>query len=72
MKRAKLIAQLPTERVHSMDGSLPQIGDVVVMDQGFTFPDGQPGGFVVCLDHNGNARWEAEAYESELGEDIGT
>lgn len=71
MKAAKLISQIPPERFRSRDGSHPRIGDVVMLDQGFTFPDGRPGGLVLCLDRGGNVRWEAEAYESELGPDTG-
>lgn len=72
MIRASLIAEIPAERVHSIDGSAPKIGDVVVLDQGFTFPDGKPGCLVFCLDQDGKFRWEAEVYESEIGDDIGT
>jgi len=43
MKKARLIAEIPAERFRSIDGSVPKIGDVVVLDQGFAFPDGQPG-----------------------------
>jgi hypothetical protein len=70
MKRATLIAQIPAERVHSIDGSIPKIGDIVVLDQGFTFPDGKPGGLVFCMDEEGKLRWEAEVYESEIGGNI--
>jgi len=71
MIRAPLIAQIPAERVHSIDGSVPKIGDIVVLDQGFTFPDGKPGCLVSCMDPDGKFRWEAEVYESEIGNDIG-
>jgi len=40
MKRATLIAEIPAERFRSIDGSVPEIGDVIALDQGFTFPDG--------------------------------
>lgn len=72
MIRATLVAQLPTERFRSYDGSVPEIGDVVVLDQGFTFPDGKPGCLVYCMDQDGKFRWGAEVYESEIGDDIGT
>ena len=70
MKRAHLIAQIPPTRFRSIDGSAPQVGDVVVLDQGFTFPDGKPGGLVYCTSQNGEFKWEAEVYESEVGPDI--
>lgn len=72
MIRAPLIAEIPAERIHSKDGSVPKIGDVVVLDQGFTFPDGGPGCLVLFIDQDGKCRWEAEVYESEIGDDIGT
>lgn len=72
MIRAPLIAEIPVERVHSKDGIVPKIGDVVVLDQGFTFPDGEPGCLVFFIDQEGKYRWEAEVYESEIGDDIAT
>ena len=70
LKRAPLIAQIPATRFRSADGSAPQVGDVVELDQGLTFPDGQPGCIVYFKDQNGKYKWEAEVYESELGDDI--
>ena len=52
-----------------MDGSVPKVGDVVVLDQGFTFPDGKPGCLVYGINETGEYRYEAEVYESELGND---
>lgn len=72
MIRAPLISEIPAERVRSLDGSVPKIGDLVVLDQGFTFPDGKPGCLVYSMDQEGNFKWEAEVYESEIGDDIGT
>jgi len=72
MKRAQLTAQIPPTRFRSFDGSSPQIGDLVVLDQGFTFPDGMPGGLVYCMDQGGKYKWEAEVYESEIGPEIPT
>lgn len=68
--RAPLIAEIPAERVHSKDGSVPKIGDVVILDQGLTFPDGEPGCLVLFIDQDGKYRWEAEVYESEIGDDV--
>jgi hypothetical protein len=72
MKKATLIAQIPAERFRSMDGSVPAIGDVIELDQGFTFPDGEPGVLVYCMGKNGKYKYEAEVYESEIGDDIKT
>ena len=52
-----------------MDGSVPKVGDVVVLDQGFTFPDGKPGCLIYGISEEGKCRYEAEVYESELGND---
>jgi hypothetical protein len=70
MKKAHLIANIPPTRFHSIDGSTPKIGDVVVLDQGFTFPDGEPGALVYCMGQCGEFRWQAEVYASEIGPDI--
>jgi hypothetical protein len=48
MKKAKLIARIPAERFHSLDGSAAQVGDVVTLDQEFTFP-----AMVACIGKNG-------------------
>jgi len=72
MTKASLIAQIPAERFRSYDGSVPKIGDVVILDQGFTFPDEQPGCIVYCDNQHGKLKWEAEVYESEIGDDIPT
>jgi len=66
--KAKLINSLPHERVEpgTGDGSLPKIGDIVDLDQGFTFPNGQAGGMVVCRAPNGHIRWAGHVLESEI------
>jgi hypothetical protein len=36
------------------------IGDIVqLLDQGFTFPDGKPGGIVYCIAPDGSVKWGA-------------
>ena len=45
---------------------------MVVLDQGFTFPGGKPGGLVYCMGQGGRIRWEAQVYESEIGPGIAT
>ena len=36
MKQATLIVLIPPERFRSFDGSVPKIGDIICLDQGFT------------------------------------
>ena len=66
--KATLIAKIPEERVRSIDGSTPEIDDVIALDQGFTFPDGEPGCLVYGIDQDGKHRYEAEVYESEISD----
>ena len=66
MKRARLISVVPPERVHQIDGGVPAPGDIVELDQGFTFPDGRPGGLVACFNSDGSLKYELEVYESEI------
>ena len=68
MVKARLIAALPPERVDTSagDGSTPQIGDIVELDHGFTFPDGRSGGIVVCVDASGEIKWFADVLSSEI------
>ena len=67
---APLIAEIPSSRFTSPDGTEPRIGDVVQLDQGFTFPDGEPGCLVHLVRKDGHLGYEAMAYESEIGPDI--
>jgi len=68
MRKARLIASVPMERVDQTggDGSTPELGDVVVLDQGFTFPDGRSGGSVFCLAADGRLKWCADILDSEI------
>lgn len=68
MRRARIIAAVPLERVDLTlgDGSTPQIGDIVVLDHGFTMPDGRPAGIVVCFASDGRVRWVADVLDTEL------
>jgi hypothetical protein len=59
--KAKLVAPIPPERFHSLDGSAPHIGDIVTLDRGFTFP-----AVVACIAQSGETKWEAEVLESEV------
>lgn len=68
MTSARLIAPVPPERIHEScgDGSSPTVGDIVQLDQGFTFPDGKPGGMVYCMAPDGAIKWGADVYDSEI------
>lgn len=70
MPKARLLVAIPPERVDvdSGTGRLPQAGDLVLVDQGFTFPDGLGGCLVRCVDDYGFMQYEAEAYNTELEE----
>ncbi|MEO1324544.1 MAG: hypothetical protein AAFV59_16250 [Pseudomonadota bacterium] len=45
---------------------MPNAGDIVHLDQGFTGPKGEPMGLVYGVDDHGKHLFEAEAYDSEL------
>jgi hypothetical protein len=64
---AKLIAELPATRyrILSPEGRVPHIGDVVVLDQGFTGADGLPM-VLPYFPGPSDSLYEAEIYESEL------
>jgi len=66
--RARLLVQLPAERyiVLSPTGRAPQIGDVVVLDQGFAGPDGAPMVLAYFPGFGEESMYSAEVYESEL------
>ncbi len=66
--RARLLVDLPAKRyrILSPDGRAPRIGDTVVLDQGFTDPDGLPMVLVYFPELDGDSLYEAEVYESEL------
>lgn len=68
MRTAKLIAIPSIDRVDFEDGggSGPALGDIVELDHGFTFPDGRPGGIVVCKNPEGKIKWSADLYDSEI------
>ena len=69
--RAKLLVQLPVGRyrIHTSEGRTPQIGDEVVLDQGFTSPEGLPM-VLVYFPALGESYYSADVYESELGPDL--
>lgn len=68
MAIARLTAPVPSNRIHRScgDGSSPIVGDIVQLAQGFTFPDGKPGGMVYCLGQDGRAKWGVDVYDSEV------
>jgi hypothetical protein len=63
----KLLAELPSDRYRvSQGGRAPRIGDVVVLDQGFTGTDGSPMVLAYFPGLGNDCLYEAEVYESEL------
>ncbi|QDE38424.1 hypothetical protein FIV34_04015 [Luteibacter pinisoli] len=67
--KARLIAEIPVERVDFASGegaAWPVIGDIVELDQGFTGPNGQPMGMVVCFNDDRSVRWAADVLDSEI------
>jgi hypothetical protein len=67
-QRAKLLTEIPPSRYRaSAEGRTPRVGDTVVLDQGFTGPDGLPMVLVYFPSELGaSSQYEAEVYESEL------
>jgi hypothetical protein len=68
MRTARLLAELSPERVELLSSRAlgPRIGDIVHLDQGFTFPDGRPGGMVSFVGPDGRTDWTADVYDSEI------
>ena len=66
--KARLRNAIPSDRCRLKPGitTLPNSGDIVQLDQGFTGPDGQPMGLVYGVDSKGKHTFEAEVYDSEL------
>lgn len=66
---AKLIANVDPSRVDLAGGdgvSLPQIGDLVCVDQGLAGPRGAQMYMVYCDNPDGSTKWTADVYEWEL------
>jgi hypothetical protein len=70
--RAKLLVDLPPDRYRllSPSGRAPRAGDEVVIDQGFTSPDGLPMVLAYFPSLGNASEYPAEVYESELGPDL--
>ena len=66
--RARLLVDLPTQRYKTLtpQGRTPRVGDVVVLDQGFTGSDGLPMVLAYFPGIGSENLYEAEVYESEL------
>ncbi len=66
---ARLLVEIPVERyrIISAEGRAPRVGDVVVLDQGFTGEDGLPMVLAYFPAIGDDSLYEAEVYESELG-----
>ena len=65
---AKLLVELPSDRyrLKSRDGRPPRVGDLLVLDQAFTGPDGQPMVLAYFPGAGSDSLYEADVYESEL------
>lgn len=70
--RAKLLVDLPPDRyrILSPNGRAPLAGDEVVLDQGFTSPDGLPMVLAYFPELGGASQYSADIFESELGPDL--
>ena len=72
IQRATLVAEIPIERFRLLDQNttIPKIGDVVVLDQGFTSKNGAACYLVYGTDRNGKYTYEAEVFESEISDNV--
>jgi hypothetical protein len=70
--RAKLLVDLPADRYRILTpgGRAPVAGDEVVIDQGFTSPDGLPMVLAYFPALGAASQYEADVYESELGPNL--
>ena len=66
--RVRLLVALPAERykILSPRGRAPCVGDMLVLDQAFTGPDGLPMVLAYFPGLDDDDMYEAEVYESEL------
>jgi hypothetical protein len=66
--KARLLVNIPSERVEKAvgDGSEPHVGDIVELDQGFTGPEEESMGMVVCYNADRRIRWAGDVLESEI------
>jgi hypothetical protein len=67
--KARLIAEIPVDRVDLIAGdgvSRPVVGDIVELEQGFTGPNGEPMGIVICFNDDRSVRWVADVMDSEI------
>ena len=64
--RGRLLREIPRERYRSLDrgNAVPEIGDIVGLDQGFTGEDGKPMTLVYGFGSSGE--YEAELYDSDF------
>ena len=66
--RARLLVELPVERYRFLSPAhrVPRVGDVLVLDHGFTGSDGLPMVLAYFPAVGDDSQYEAEVYESEL------
>ena len=64
----RLLREIPPERYRPLgEGSaVPQIGDIVGLDQGFTAEDGKSMTLVYGFSDPSKGRYEAELYDSDF------
>jgi hypothetical protein len=65
---ARLLVELPVGRYRLLSSAnrIPRVGDVLVLDQGFTGPDGLPMVLAYFPGLGSESLYEVEVYESEL------
>lgn len=66
--KARLLTTIPSRRVDYMadPDSQPKAGDIVELDQGYTGPNGEAMGIVVCRNENGSIRWSGDVMAAEI------
>ncbi|GAA5185327.1 hypothetical protein GCM10025771_41100 [Niveibacterium umoris] len=66
--RARLLVELPAERYRVLSPAcrIPRVGDLLVLDQGFTGADGLPMVLTYFPVLGNESEYEATVYESEL------
>ncbi|GLQ98177.1 hypothetical protein GCM10007863_25970 [Dyella mobilis] len=67
-RKARLLVNIPPERVDEAAGNGPsaKAGDIIELDHGYTGPNGEPMGMVVCRNADGSIRWAGDVFDSEI------
>lgn len=66
--KARLLMTIPSGRADYMADadSQPKAGDIVELDQGYTGPNGEAMGIVVCRNEDGSIRWVGDVMATEI------